>query len=92
MSVKLEDIQNISNEVSSIVRAGLPLESGLAGSSSTRISQLASTITDRLAEGEAPEVLVSEVPDHATRMLTAAVAVGVRSRSEEHTSELQSQD
>lgn len=79
MSVKLEDIQNISNEVSSIVRAGLPLESGLAGSSSTRISQLASTITDRLAEGEATEVLVSEAPDHATRMLTAAVAVGVRS-------------
>ncbi|HAD58123.1 MAG TPA: hypothetical protein DCG12_02590 [Planctomycetaceae bacterium] len=79
MSVKLEDIQNISNEVSSIVRAGLPLESGLAQSSTAQLSRLASMITKQLEDGVSPDKLVSDSPDHATRMLTAAVAVGVRS-------------
>ena len=79
MSVKLEDIQNISNEVSSIVRAGLPLESGLAQSSTAQLSRLASMITEQLEDGVSPDKLVSDSPDHGTRMLTAAVAVGVRS-------------
>ncbi|MEQ9409680.1 MAG: type II secretion system F family protein [Fuerstiella sp.] len=81
MPVTLEDIRNLSHEVRALVQAGLPLESHLAEAGTghgQRLQQLTQSISDRLAQGESLEDTVRDSRIGAPRMLTAAVAAGVR--------------
>ncbi|GAB5440182.1 MAG: type II secretion system F family protein [Fuerstiella sp.] len=82
MPVTLEDIKDLSDEVNALVKAGLPLEHHLADAGrghSARLAGLTESLSQRLAAGESLESAVREAGAGASRMLTAAVAAGIRS-------------
>lgn len=81
MPVTLEDIKDLSDEVNALVKAGLPLEHQLAEAGqgrSDRLAKLTQSLSQRLAAGEPLEKAVREAGGSAPRMLTAAVAAGIR--------------
>lgn len=81
MALSLEDIRHLSDEVSAIVRAGLPLEAHLADfgrGRGRRLQELTETVSGRLEAGESLDSILSSQPSGAPRMLAAAVAAGVR--------------
>lgn len=81
MSITLEDIRNLSREVSSLVNAGLPLESHLAAAGAghgKRLQQLTESISTGLQNGESLSDTVRNNKVGAPRMLAAAVAAGVQ--------------
>lgn len=81
-TLKLEDVQLISEEISWLVRSGLPLEHHLADAGrghGRRLQKLTRAIADGLQRGESLESLVRKEAPDAPRMLTGAVAAGVQS-------------
>jgi type II secretory pathway component PulF len=91
MPVTLEDIQNLSYEVSSLVKAGLPLESHLANAGAghnKQLKQLTESISLRLQNGESLEDVVRDNKIGAPRMLAAAVAAGIQTGRLSETVEL----
>ena len=84
MPVTLEDIQNLSSEVSALVEAGLPLEANLADAGTghnKRLQELTESISKSLAAGESLEDTIREKQIGPSRMLTAAIAAGVKTGS-----------
>lgn len=91
MAVTLEDIQNLSHEVSSLVEAGLPLESELAYAGAghgKRLQQLTESISQSLQNGEPLDEVVRSNDIGAPRMLAAAVAAGIQTGRLSETVEL----
>jgi general secretion pathway protein F len=81
-SVKLEDVQLISNEIRWLVKSGLPLEQNLADAGKghgTRLERLTTSITDGLNRGESLDELIRQEQKGVPRMLASAVAAGVQS-------------
>ncbi len=81
MSVSLEDIQNLSVEVQALVKAGLPLESNLADAGmghGNRLQELTKSISARLSNGESLDDTIRQNQIGAPRMLSAAIAAGIK--------------
>ncbi|MEZ6124846.1 MAG: type II secretion system F family protein [Planctomycetaceae bacterium] len=81
-SATLEDIQHLCEEVRTIVDAGLPLEGHLADAAAgqgRRLEQLAETISEDLRSGRSLADSLQSGQLGAPRMLSAAVAAGIRS-------------
>ena len=91
MTVNLEDIQNLSVEVQSLAEAGLPLESHLADAGaghSHRVQKLTQAISDGLSKGQSLENVVRSSVPGPQRLLTAAIAAGLKSGQLSDTTEL----
>lgn len=81
MAITLQDIENFSMEVRTLVQAGLPLERHLADAGrghGKSLQQLTQTISDDLNRGVSLEDAVRNVPSGVPRLLTAAIAAGVQ--------------
>jgi general secretion pathway protein F len=82
VSLTLEDIQHLSEEVHALVKAGLPLERHLAAAGSGRSQRLkvmTESIAAELQTGKPLQQVVAAHGDGGSRMLAAAIAAGVRS-------------
>ena len=82
MSISLQEIEDLSVEVKSLVAANLPLERNLADAGhgyGRRLKELTSFISDHLSQGGSLEEAIRADNSAAPRMLTAAVAAGLRS-------------
>lgn len=82
MSLTLEDFQQLSSEIEHLVRAGLPLEQSLvaaSGGRGERLVGLSERITAELKTGKSLADIVGQQSLGTPRMLTAAVAAGIRS-------------
>lgn len=80
--LSLEDIQHLSDEISHLVRAGMPLEESLAKAGKgrgRRFQAVAEAISNGLNRGEPLQMLVDQQAVGAPRMLASAVGAGVRS-------------
>lgn len=80
--IRLEDIHSLCDEVRLLVKAGLPLEQHLVAAGrghSPRLQQVTQSIVDGLNSGRSLEQLIGQDPHASSRMLSAAVAAGVRS-------------
>ncbi|MFN9719298.1 MAG: type II secretion system F family protein [Planctomycetota bacterium] len=82
MKLTLDDFQQLSVEIGHLVRAGLPLEQTLAaasGARGTRLLNVAETITRRLESGDSLTGIVSDPSLGVPRILSSAIAAGIRS-------------
>lgn len=80
--LSLEDIQHLSEEISHLVRAGMPLEESLAEAGKgrgRRFQAVAESISNGLNRGQPLRELVNQEAVGAPRMLASAVGAGVRS-------------
>ena len=78
-SLKLEDVQQISEEIRWLVRSRLPLEQHLASAGQgTQLQKLTRSITEGLDRGEPLAEIVRSQKQGVPRMLASAVAAGVR--------------
>jgi type II secretory pathway component PulF len=81
-SVSLDDIRNLSVEIQALVRAGLPLEIHLreAGRGhGARLQKVTEHISSQLSAGEPLESVLADGSVGDSRMLSSAVAAGIRS-------------
>jgi type II secretory pathway component PulF len=81
-SLKLDDVQLISEEISWLVKSRLPLEKHLADAGKghgKRLERLTQSISDGLNRGESLDQLIRQEQKSVPRMLASAVAAGVRS-------------
>ncbi len=82
--LSMEDIQHLSEEVSSLVRAGLPLEQHLASAGkgrSVRLHKMTELISGQLQQGWTLSDVIAAGGHSGNRMLAAAIAAGVQSGS-----------
>lgn len=82
MSISLQEIEDLSAEVKSLVDANLPLERNLAEAGygyGTRLKELTGFISDQLSNGRSLDETIRSAPTGAPRMLAAAVAAGLKS-------------
>ncbi|MCA9083805.1 MAG: type II secretion system F family protein [Planctomycetaceae bacterium] len=82
MAITLEDIQHLSDEIRSLVQAGLPLEGNLADAGSghrPQLQRLTEQISQDLASGRSLQEIVNDDRMGVPRILQAAVAAGVES-------------
>ncbi|MEN9553749.1 MAG: ral secretion pathway protein [Planctomycetota bacterium] len=82
MTLTIEDIEHLSQEIRHLMQAGLPLESSLASAGmgrSRRLQAFLSALQQRLERGESlPQILESQTSRNA-RMLTVAIGAGLKS-------------
>lgn len=81
-SISLEDIQHLATELQHLVRAGMPLESRLAGLGSghaAKLQEFSAQISSELNQGQNLVDIVNSRRSGAPRMLTAAIGAGIRS-------------
>lgn len=82
LQLTLNDVQQLSAEVRALTEARLPLEQHLADAGrghGRRIELLCNEISGRLQAGESIDHIVDGQSPGASRMLTAALAAGIRS-------------
>lgn len=80
-NLSLEDIQNLSEEIRHLVKAGMPLEKTLADAGrgrGRRLQKLTQTISEELSQGRTLQSIVEHQPAGSSRMLASAVGAGVQ--------------
>jgi type II secretory pathway component PulF len=81
-ALTLEDIQQVSDEIRHLVRAGMPLEQTLADAGrgrGRRLQELTRTISEGLQQGRSLQDIIEDQSAGPPRMLAAAVGAGVQS-------------
>ena len=89
--LSLEDMQALSQEISHLVRAGLPLEDSLAEAGrgrGERLKRVMQKISDGLHQGRTLSELIESESIGAPRMLASAIGAGIQSNSLSLTVEL----
>lgn len=84
MKLSLEDFQQLSTEIEHLVRAEMPLEQSLAAASDgrgKRLMQAADVIMKKLEAGESLAEIVADKSLGVPRILSSAIAAGVRSNN-----------
>ncbi len=84
MKLSLKDFQQLSTEIEHLVRAEMPLEQSLAAASGgrgKRLMQVADVITKKLEAGESLAEIVADRSLGVPRILSSAIAAGVRSNN-----------
>lgn len=82
MSLTIEDIQDLSQEIRHLMDAGLPLEASLASAGagrSSRLQKFLQELQQRLERGENLSQIVESQTSGSSRMLTAAFGAGLKS-------------
>lgn len=82
--LSLEDMQALSEEISHLVRAGMPLEESLAQAGMGRGERLAHVmkkLSDGLNQGQSLPELIKNESVGAPRMLASAIGAGIQSNS-----------
>lgn len=82
MQLRLQDIEDLADEVRRAVSAGVPLESSLsfaAAGHGSRLKGYMQRLAQRLEQGESLAAILAEVPAGVGRLLAAAVGAGLRS-------------
>ncbi len=80
--LSLEDMQALSEEISHLVRAGMPLEESLAEAGmgrGPRLQKVMQGLSDGLSQGKSLPDLIEHEAVGAPRMLASAVGAGIRS-------------
>jgi len=91
MTLRLGDLQELADEIRHLVDAGLPLEQTLSAAGAGRGDRLrgvATTIQNRLQQGESLENILQDPALRLPRMVAAAVSAGIQSGNLELTTEL----
>ena len=81
-TITLDELIALNDEIRGLVRAGVPLESGLRWLGDElpgRLGRLASDMSVRLQNGESLAQVVDESPQGFPRLYRAVVAAGIRS-------------
>jgi type II secretory pathway component PulF len=84
IGLTLEEIQSFSDEVRLLTSAGLPLESNLKDAGQghgVRLKKLMENISDGLSQGQSLHEVIQRETHGESRMLSAAIAAGIRSNS-----------
>lgn len=84
MSLSLDDIQSLAEEIRHLVEAGLPLETALSSAAAgrgARLQKVADEITAELGRGRSLEQIVASQQIGPARMLCAALGAGIQSNS-----------
>ena len=82
--LSLEDMQALSEEISHLVRAGMPLEESLAQAGmgrGTRLTHVMKKLSDGLNQGKPLPELIQQESVGAPRMLASAIGAGIQSNS-----------
>lgn len=82
MSLTLDDFQQLATEIQHLVRAGMPLEQSLVAASGGRgkkLAEVAEQISEDLKAGKSLPDILSQKQIGTPRMLSAAIAAGIRS-------------
>lgn len=80
-SVKLEQLIALNDEMSALIRAGVPLDQGLSelgGEMPGRLGRIASFLGERLGAGESLPQILANNPDRFPRLWGAVVQAGLR--------------
>lgn len=91
MTLRLGDLQELADEIRHLVDAGLPLEQTLSAAGAgrgDRLKEVATTIENRLQQGESLENILQDPSLRVPKMLAAAVSAGIHSGNLELTTEL----
>ncbi len=89
--LSLEDMQALSEEISHLVKAGMPLEESLAQAGAgrgKRLKKVMQTLSDGLSQGRTLPELIERESIGAPRMLASAIGAGIQSNSLSLTVEL----
>ena len=82
--LSLEDMQALSEEISHLVKAGMPLEESLAQAGmgrGKRLMHVMQTLSDGLSQGQTLPELIERESIGAPRMLASAIGAGIQSNS-----------
>ena len=82
--LSLEDMQALSEEISHLVRAGMPLEESLAQAGmgrGARLTHVMKKLSDGLNQGKPLPELIQQESVGAPRMLASAIGAGIQSNS-----------
>lgn len=82
--LSLEDMQALSEEISHLVRAGMPLEDSLAQAGTgrgERLKKVMQSVSDGLSQGRTLPELIERESIGAPRMLASAIGAGIQSNS-----------
>ena len=82
--LSLEDMQALSEEISHLVKAGMPLEESLAQAGmgrGARLTKVMKTLSDGLSQGKSLPELIQQESIGAPRMLASAIGAGIQSNS-----------
>ena len=82
--LSLEDMQALSEEISHLVKAGMPLEDSLAQAGTgrgERLKKVMQTLSDGLNQGRTLPELIERESIGAPRMLASAIGAGIQSNS-----------
>ena len=81
-SISLEDLVALNDEIAGLVRAGVPLEMGLAGWGRDlpgELGRTASQLGEAVARGESLSESIAAQGDRIPRVYSALVTAGLRS-------------
>lgn len=82
--LSLEDMQALSEEISHLVQAGMPLVESLAEAGAgrgARLTHVMQTLSDGLSQGKTLPELIQRESIGAPRMLASAIGAGIQSNS-----------
>ena len=82
--LSLEDMQALSEEISHLVKAGMPLEESLAQAGmgrGARLTQVMKSLSDGLSQGKSLPELIQQESVGSPRMLASAIGAGIQSNS-----------
>lgn len=82
--LSLEDMQALSEEISHLVKAGMPLEESLAQAGmgrGDRLTEVMKTLSDGLSQGKSLPEIIQQESIGAPRMLASAIGAGIQSNS-----------
>ena len=82
--LSLDDMQALSEEISHLVRAGMPLEESLAQAGmgrGARLTHVMKKLSDGLNQGKSLPELIRQESVGAPRMLASAIGAGIQSNS-----------
>ena len=82
--LSLEDMQALSEEISHLVKAGMPLEESLAQAGmgrGARLTHVMQTLSDGMSQGKTLPELIQRESIGAPRMLASAIGAGIQSNS-----------
>ena len=89
--LSLEDMQALSEEISHLVKAGMPLEESLAQAGAgrgERLKKVMQSLSDGLSQGRTLPEMIERESVGAPRMLASAIGAGIQSNSLSMTVEL----